>query len=391
MESSAEGMVDMMMLSGAAGIDLAMAEGPSVAGRPRPVAGVPPPELADGTAAARAWLLALVAATPLEAMGSLPTGRVASEGPGLCAAALEALGSDAALTRLEPGGDRAATAAGAGRLAGAPSPTATAAAIAALRGALWSVLEPGLPAADGRHVAALAGRLAHVCDAVMVASLAAAPPPSAAAPAGAPAAIAPSAPPASPAAGPPPDAPAPAGPRAPSAPSAAPPFTPPSEVSWPAGAPDLTVSRGGSGAGEIAAVVRRVERRAAEGQGFAVLAVEVDEAGRLLAADRGGAVARALSAAERAVREAAERAGAGVTADGERQWIVAPHDGAAGARALGERLAAAVATAVTLDGTPLEVSIGVAVWPHDGRDAEALLAHADEGVFAARAAGVRVA
>ncbi len=327
-----------------------MAEAHNGATRPRPVAGAPPPELADGTAAARAWLLALVAATPLEAMGSLPAARVASEGPGLCAAALAALGSDAALARLEAGGDLAATAAGAGRVAGAAGPAATAAALAALRDALWSVLEPGLPATDGRHVAALATRLARVCDVVTAAALAG---------------VAPGA--------------------------AAPPFAPPSEVSWPTGPPEVTVSRGGADEGAAAAIVRRVERRAAEDQGFSLLAVEVDDAGRLLAADRGGAAARALSAAARAIVETAERAGASVAADGHRQWVVAAQDDATGARDLGERLAAAVAAAATLDGVPLEVSIGVAVWPQDARDPAALLAHADEGVFAARAAGVRVA
>ena len=357
----------MMMLSGAAGIHPPMADGPNGAGRPRPVAGVPSPGLADGTAAARAWLLTLVGETPLDAMGSLPVAAVASGGPGLCAAALAALGSDGALARLEPGGDLAARASGAGRLAGAADPAATAAALAALRGALWSVLEPGLPAADGRHVAALATRLAHVCDVVTAAALAGAAAPVADAPAAAPGGV--------PTAGASPDAPS---------------FAPPSEVSWPAG-PDLTVTRGGSAEGAMAAVMRRVNRLAAQGEGFSVLAVEVDDAGRLLAADRGGAAARALSAAERAVLEAAGRAGACVTAHGGRQWVLATQDDVAGARALGERLAAAVAAAAALDGGPLEVSIGVAVWPQDGRDAEALLGHADEGVFAARAAGVRVA
>jgi GGDEF domain-containing protein len=350
MASSFDPMADMMMPSGTAGIDPPMPEGPHGAMRPRPVAGAPPPELADGTAAARAWLLALVAASPLETMGALPAGRVASEGPGLCAAALAALGSDAALARLEAGGDFAATAAGAGRMAGAAGPAATAAALAALREALWSVLEPSLPAADGRHVAALATRLARVCDVVTAAALAGAAPGAAARP-----------------------------------------FAPPSEVSWPSGLSEVTVSRGGSDEGAAAAVMRRVERRVAEGGGFSLLAVEVDDAGRLLAADRGGAAARALSAAERAILETAERVGAGVAADGHRQWVVAAQDDTAGARDLGERLAAAVAGAATLDGAPLEASIGVAVWPQDAPDAAALLAHADEGVFAARAAGVRVA
>ena len=42
-------------------------------------------------------------------------------------------------------------------------------------------------------------------------------------------------------------------------------------------------------------------------------------------------------------------------------------------------------------GAPLRASVGIAVSPDDGTDAASLVAHADEGVFAARAAGVDLA
>jgi GGDEF domain-containing protein len=318
-----------------------MAVGANGAGGPRPVASVVPPELTDGTTATRAWLLILVAATRLEAMGSLPVAAVAGRGPRLCAAALAALGSDAELARLQEGGDLAGLAAKAGRLAGASDPVATAAVVAGLRQALWSVLEPALPAGDGRHVAALAMRLGHVCDVLTAAALA-----------GAPAAAR-------------------------------------TDPAWPAEG-DVRVTRGGAQDGVTAAVARRVERARRDCEGFSVLAIEVDDAQRLLAADRGGAAARALAVAERAVREAAERFGAEITTEPGRQWVLAAESDLVAACALGERLAAAAASAA-LDGEPLEVSIGVAVWPHDGQEDEALMAHADERVFAARAAGVRVA
>jgi GGDEF domain-containing protein len=74
-----------------------------------------------------------------------------------------------------------------------------------------------------------------------------------------------------------------------------------------------------------------------------------------------------------------------------RLWLVAPKVDPADARVFGERLAAAVMQAASLHGAPLTISIGVAVCPDDGTAADALVAHADEGVFAARAAGVRLA
>ena len=74
-----------------------------------------------------------------------------------------------------------------------------------------------------------------------------------------------------------------------------------------------------------------------------------------------------------------------------RLWIIGGGTTLEGARALGRRLANAVATAGTVSGAPLQASVGIAVSPDDGTDAASLVAHADEGVFAARAAGVDLA
>ena len=77
--------------------------------------------------------------------------------------------------------------------------------------------------------------------------------------------------------------------------------------------------------------------------------------------------------------------------DDGRLWIVAADLGAPGARALAERLADAVAAVPPLRGAPLTVSIGLAASPADGTDRDALTARADESLYAARAAGVPIA
>ena len=98
------------------------ARGPFGARRPHPVADVPPAALADGQAPAKGWLLALVAARPLQDAPALPMPDLARDAPALCAAILRAVGSDADLRRLQDGGDLAALAARAGALAGAGGP-----------------------------------------------------------------------------------------------------------------------------------------------------------------------------------------------------------------------------------------------------------------------------
>jgi GGDEF domain-containing protein len=148
-----------------------MAHGFHGAQRPRPVADVPPAALADGVAVAKAWLLELLAAAPLHEAPRVPAADLAADGPALCAALLRAVGSDAALARLAPGGDLEAVAAGAARLAGAHEPAAAAAAVAHLRGALWAALAGG-DAGDAAAATALGERVVHVADVVTAAVLA---------------------------------------------------------------------------------------------------------------------------------------------------------------------------------------------------------------------------
>jgi GGDEF domain-containing protein len=313
-----------------------MPEAPFGARRPRPVADVPPAALADGQAPAKGWLLALVASRPLQDAPALPTPDLARDGPALCAAVLRAVGSDADLRRLQQGGDLAGLAAAAGPLSGAGGPAGVAAGVAALRSALWEALTATMAPLDAATTAALAERLSHVCDVVTVAAL---------------------------------------GGGAAGAPAVRP------------AAEDVASFRVHDARADWEGAVQRL----LDGErAFALLAVEADDAPRLAVAgadEPDGALARV----ERAVRgELRPGDVLGREEDG-RLWIVAGELGAQGARALAERLADAVAAGASHHGAPLTVSIGFAAAPADGRDRETLAARAEEGLYAARAAGVPIA
>jgi len=140
----------------------------------------------------------------------------------------------------------------------------------------------------------------------------------------------------------------------------------------------------------LAAISRRVERRVVDGRPFAVFVVEVDDLDRLLASQTGREVAIALETAERGLTAELAPADLVVRERLGRWWLTSPDRDPAAARDLGTRVAAAIARA-QLGSAPLSVSIGVAVCPADGESLEALAGRADEGMFAARAAGVALA
>jgi GGDEF domain-containing protein len=139
------------------------------------------------------------------------------------------------------------------------------------------------------------------------------------------------------------------------------------------------------------AVVRRVERLLVSGSPVAVLAVDINGAEALLASDLHGEARSVLDRVERALRDELRPGDAAVRERDGRLWIVGGGTTLEGARALGRRLANAASNAGTVSGTPLQASVGIAISPDDGTDAASLVAHADEGVFAARAAGVALA
>jgi GGDEF domain-containing protein len=322
---------------------------------PRAVADAPVGSLADGSLVAKAWLVELIEAAPLHEAGSVPAAALAQEGPALCAAVLEALGSEAALDRLRRGGDRFVLAGRAAQLAGAADPVRAVVALEALRAAAWGAL--------GVDDAQLAIRLSHVCATVLEAAVAVPALPQAAAEPAAPAVV------------PEPDPP---GPR----------LVPDPE-------PEVVIYDARS-SGEViepwrAPIERRLERQLQDGRPFSVLTMEVDDLDRLLASATGREVVEAIEAAERAICNELRPADMLVRERLGRYWLTAPETDLATGRALGQRLAEAVSTAAFHHGAPLALSIGLAVAPEDAIDAEALAAHADEGLFAARAAGVRLA
>jgi GGDEF domain-containing protein len=340
----------------------AMADPTAQRRTPRAVADAPVGSLADGAVVAKAWLVALIESASLHDVAGVPAAQLAAEGPALCAGVLEALGSEAALDRLRPGGDRAGLAARASQLAGASQPAAAVAALEALRAATWDSL--------GTEDAQLAIRLSYVCATVLQAALADAP--AVAHANGSGATVAPMPPPAE---------------------VPVPPLPGPRLVPDPG--PDVVIHDARS-TGEVhepwrTPIERRLERQLQDGRPFSVLAVEVDDLDRLLASATGREVVEAIEAAERAICGELRPADMLVRERLGRYWLTAPETDLASGRALGQRLADAVAAAAFHHGTPLAVSIGLAVAPHDALDADMLSAHADEGLFAARAAGVRLA
>ncbi len=360
--------------------------------RPRPVAGLP---AVDSRAVAKSWLLELVAAASLDDAAALPLAELAREGPGLAAAVVAALSDDVALRRLQPGGNLDWLSARTAALAGAAGPGGAVRAAEALRRAAQAEIRAA-GRIDALTAAELADRLAAVCALIAESAVAPGPPPPpvAAEPAaGAPEAAATEPPPAGEK-----HHPAPAGGRAEAA------------------ADGLTADLLRETDGEVvalrrdegdarpdglatdrdegswqSAVARRLERHAQDGTPFALLAVEVDGLERLRASQADDEVDVLLEAVERALAGEIRPADQLLRVQPGQYWVTAPDTGRAVARLLGERLAEAVSGVGVHRWVPLGVSVGVAVCPDDGTDADGLSAHADQSLFAARAQGTPVA
>ncbi|HWI21836.1 MAG TPA: diguanylate cyclase [Baekduia sp.] len=330
--------------------------------RSRPVADLPIAALRDGAEPAKRWLLELVDVVSLDAAASIPVAEFAAGAPRLCAAAIAALESDSLLTELSG----SPLAADVRRLTGATDPGAVATAVQALRVALWSSLRASVLEPSADLVNALSERLAEISAEILTTALTGdpAPAPVRAAP---PVTAAPPAPPAAHAAS------VPQAPHVVSEPAADSPIT--------VSKPDVTPWR--------TAIARRLERGRGE-EPFSVLTVEIDDVDRLVASASSEAVAAAIDAAERAMISGLGPADVLVREHVGRYWIVSPINEHRNARALGEQLAASVSGA-RIDGSALTASVGVALYPRDGSDPEALCSHADEGLYAARAAGIRIA
>ena len=320
-------------------------------GRPRPVAD----PVVDAVAArpdevARRWLVALLESAPLASAADVPVDALAQDGPAFCAAVLSAVGSDEALATLaesaaSPGSELM-------RLSGASDGPGAVAAAEALRRAVLEEAAAELPHSDAAVLAHLGDRLAHVCSHLAATALAA------------PASerrMAPAREPLSAQEDEEPDAPAPR-PLRPQAPD------PEAAQLW----------------------LAALERHVADGGRFGLLLVELDGVERLRLAEGPDGASELFARAARAVRSGVRRSDVLAHEDDGRIWLIAPDAVRAGAASLAARVAHAVEGAASSRGAPLTASIGLALYPDDGRSGEELTAQAEEGAYAARAAGVRV-
>lgn len=147
--------------------------------RARAVADAPIEQLlAAGEELARRWLVALVAARPLEQIADLPLEALALEAPPLCRQLVQALGSDAALQLLIDDGDRRpdreGDAQGSARQAlalAALDASTMAASVEALRAVVWRRALAELADPPAALVADLGDRLAFVCASLLAVAL----------------------------------------------------------------------------------------------------------------------------------------------------------------------------------------------------------------------------
>lgn len=137
----------------------------------------------------------------------------------------------------------------------------------------------------------------------------------------------------------------------------------------------------------IDSIGRRLQRHEQDRSPFAVLLVELVDLERLRHAEPAEELSRLMSLLEDALARELRPADSLTRERPGRYWLLAPQTDGPGAQTLLERIARAVRSSVSHRGTPLEVAVGVAVCPEDGRRASELAAHADVGLYAARAAG----
>jgi hypothetical protein len=341
---------------------------------------------------ARRWASELILARAPADFGHVPVDAIAREAPALCAQLVGAVRSDLELERLTGSGDAGADpgSTAARRLlavCGARDAGEAAAAVEVLRGVLWRALLENVGESPPRLLAQACDRLAHVCASTLASALdggfAAQPyAPSG----GAEAAIALSE--TTVRAG----APAPAsGQRAVIVDELAglPVQAPSQQASSPErSSPEIAIrderSEGGPAAW-IGSIGAQLESFARDELAFAVLLVEIVELEQLRREEPPDRLSRLANQVEQTL--AGGLGGWSGTLTRERPgrcWLVAPDTDRAGARQLAERLAHAVASSVTNRGLALEVAIGTAVCPDEGRRAAALAAHADVGLYAAR-------
>lgn len=137
------------------------------------------------------------------------------------------------------------------------------------------------------------------------------------------------------------------------------------------------------------ALDREVQRAARYGHWLSILMIDVDHLKGYN--DRFGHLAgsQVLKSLARVLRTATRDIDLIAKYGGDEFLIILPHTGLDGAQSAAERLRAAVASTAfpPLTAGEMTCSIGIAVFPGDGRTPETMLASADEALFAAKRAG----
>ncbi|HTQ67756.1 MAG TPA: hypothetical protein VMI13_03610 [Solirubrobacteraceae bacterium] len=362
---------------------------------------------------AGAWVLALIRSRPLEEIGVLPLQELAGAAPQLCGQMIAAVRSDDELARLRAGAGAATEspagpAARLGELTGTRDAAGAVQALELLRGILCGTLAGELDDPTARQSADLCERIAHVCATVLAAALGRGlemPPSPGQAPPGA-------------------GAPRPAVDQTSTSPAGEARIVDELE-GVPAPATVVGAARGGGPPGRavaggapaieirdervehngmawIDAIARQLETYEADGLPFAVLLVELRDIERLRLETSPAELAALGASLEQALATGLQAGGAAAAGGFDRAttpwagsltpqrpgrcWLLAPGADRLAAHALADRISRAVAGALTHRGRTLEVLLGVAVCPQDGRRAAALAAHADIDLHAARAA-----
>ncbi|HWN81967.1 MAG TPA: GGDEF domain-containing protein [Candidatus Udaeobacter sp.] len=137
------------------------------------------------------------------------------------------------------------------------------------------------------------------------------------------------------------------------------------------------------------ALDREVQRAARYGHWLSILMIDVDHLKGYN--DRFGHLAgsQVLKSLARVLRTATRDIDLIAKYGGDEFLIILPHTGLDGAQSAAERLRAAVASTTfpPLTAGEMTCSIGIAVFPGDGRTPETMLAAADEALFAAKRTG----
>jgi GGDEF domain-containing protein len=370
--------------------------------RARAVAELPvEPLLTRADELARRWAIALIREAPLESIAEVPLETLAQQAPTLCAQVLRAVQSDIELERLTglgPGGrEPAVPARSLSSICGGRGPVALVRATEALRGVLWEALLDQLAEPTARLLADAGDRLAYVCASLLAVAVASVPATGSADDA---VELDPQLPAAQELGGPSSphveativderaaavaDAPAPEHPW-----GAARSWDEPRSVEHGGARAEIEIRderREEGPAAWISSIGAQLQRFERDGAPFAVLLVEHLDSERLRRQGTPEELSRLGSRLEQALASAlGSWSGSLARERPGRCWLLAPETDRAAAERLAQRLMRDL-QARGDGGVPLEVAIGTAVCPEDGREPAALAAIADVGLYAARSA-----